>query len=73
MEYIDSRDLVIIEKYVFLGQQRYRVQVRGTNIVFNITATSDEEALEKAVNLARKTGLTKQVIEKIREKLKTSE
>ena len=72
MEYIDSRDLVIIEKYVFLGQQRYRVQVRDTNIVFNITATSDEEALEKAVNLARKTGLTKQVVEAIREKMRAS-
>ncbi len=67
---VDVEDLVIIEKYVFLGQQRYRVQVKGTNIVFNVVASSDEEAIEKTIKLASKTGLSREVIELIRERLR---
>ncbi len=67
---LDKKYFSIVEKYVFLGQLRYRVQVIGTNIVFNITASSDEEAIERAVELASKTGLTKEVVNMIKEKIK---
>lgn len=68
---ISKSQLRIIEKYVFLGQLRYRVQVVGTNIVFNVSAESDDEALEKALELARKVGLTKEVIEEIRKRIRS--
>ncbi len=67
---LTREDFRVIEKYFFLNQIRYRVQVRGTNIVFNVQANSEEEALEKAVDLANKTGLTKEIIDKIKEQLK---
>ncbi len=66
---IPLRDLVIVEKYVFLNEKRYRIRVKGTNIVFNVKADNDEEALEKTANLIRTTGLTKDIIESIRELL----
>jgi len=55
---------------VFLGTLRYRVQIIGTNIVFNVKASTDEEALKKAINLAEKSGLTDEYIEKLRERFK---
>jgi len=60
----------IIEKYLFLGETRYRVQITGTNIVFNIRADSDEEAIDKAVKLAEKIGLNNENIEALRDKYK---
>ncbi len=55
---------------MFLGTLRYRVQIIGTNIVFNVKASTDEEALKKAINLAEKSGLTDEYIEKLRERFK---
>ncbi len=60
----------IVERYIFLGDTRYRVQIIGTNIVFNVKASTDEEAIGKAIELAEKMGLTNEQIEKIREKFK---
>ncbi len=55
---------------MFLGTLRYRVQIIGTNIVFNVKASTEEEALKKAINLAEKSGLTNEYIEKLRERFK---
>lgn len=63
----------IVEKYIFLGEIRYRVQITGTNIVFNIRADSDEEAIDKAVKLAEKIGLNNEYIEAIRDRYKIVE
>ncbi|RLG81619.1 MAG: hypothetical protein DRO13_00725 [Thermoprotei archaeon] len=70
---IDRSDLRIVEKYTFLGNTRYRIHIIGTNIVFNVKASTEEEALEKAKNLAAKMGITKEIVEKIREKVKQAE
>ncbi len=43
----------IVERYELLGEQRYRVRVKGTNFYLNIKASSDEEALRKALELIR--------------------
>jgi len=67
---LTKEDFRIIEKYLFLNQTRFRVQVRGTNIVFNIQADNEDEALEKAVDLARKAGLSREIIDKIKERIK---
>lgn len=63
----------IIEKYIFLGELRYRVQIIGTNIVFNVKADSDEEAIDKSIKLAEKIGLNNEYIEALRDKYKEVE
>jgi len=68
---LSRKYLKIIEKYVFLGELRYRVQVVGTNIVFNVRADDDEEALTKALELAKNIGLTDEHVEKLREKYRS--
>ncbi len=63
---VDKKDLEILERYVFLGQSRYRVRLKETNILFNVNAISDDEALEKALEMARKIGLNREVVDEIR-------
>jgi predicted small metal-binding protein len=60
----------IIESYVFLGDTRYRVAIMGTNIIFNVKASNEEEALDKAYNIAVKMGLTDNIIEDIKKRIK---
>ena len=67
---LQRRDLIIVERYSMLGQPRYRIQVAGTNIVFNVSAETDEEAIEKALVLAEKIGLSKSVVEAIKQHIK---
>ncbi len=44
----------IIEEYLLLGERRFRVRVKGAMIVFNVSASSPEEAVEKARELMEK-------------------
>ncbi len=67
---IEKKDLQIIERYYFLGEPRYRIIIRGTNIVFNVRADNDEEAYEKALEMIRRMALTKDTIDKIRMNIK---
>lgn len=67
---VSKRDLVIVEKYVFLGSERYRVNITGTNIVINVKAGSEEEALEKALLIAEKIKLTDSALDKLRKIVK---
>ncbi len=41
----------IVEEFLLLGEKRFRVRVKGSNIVFNVSASSPEEAIEKAREL----------------------
>lgn len=45
-------ELEVVEEYMLLGEPRYRVRVKGTNLVINVHASSREEALEKARRIA---------------------
>ncbi len=63
---VSKKDLVVVEKYFFLGAERYRVSVTGTNIVVNVRAGSEEEAVEKALEILGKIRLTDQALEKLR-------
>jgi len=67
---VSKRDLVIVEKYVFLGSERYRVNITGTNVVINVKAGSEEEALEKALLIAEKIKLTDSALDKLRKIVK---
>jgi len=60
----------VLERYSFLGEERYRVAISGTNIVFNVRASSEEEAIDKANALAEKMGLTDEAIEVLRNRFK---
>ncbi len=58
-------DFEVIEEYELLGEKRFRVRLKGTNIVFNVSASSKEEAVERALELARRLEVDK-VVDKLR-------
>ncbi|AFK50658.1 hypothetical protein TCELL_0233 [Thermogladius calderae 1633] len=72
MSEVSKSDLVLVEKYVFLGKTRYRIALSGTNIVFNVEASSDEEAYNKVLEIVRKMGIDRSLLESIRAKVKKS-
>lgn len=47
-------DLEVIEEYYQIGMKRYRVKVRDSNIIFNVSAESESEAIEKARRMLEK-------------------
>ncbi|MGC9012152.1 hypothetical protein [Thermogladius sp.] len=69
---MSKSDLVLVEKYVFLGKTRYRIALSGTNIVFNVEASSDEEAYNKVLEIVRRMGIDRSLLESIRAKVKKS-
>jgi len=44
----------IVEVYMLDGQKRFRLRVKGTNIVVNVAAETPDEAGEKAASLLEK-------------------
>ncbi|MEM4507873.1 MAG: hypothetical protein QXP48_05425 [Acidilobaceae archaeon] len=44
----------VVEEYVKHGMRRFKVRVKGTNLVFDVRADSVEEALKKAEEMAKK-------------------
>lgn len=62
-----KRDLLLIEKYGMLGETRYRVRVKETNIVLNVKASSEEEAYDKALRMIENLRLSDEVIKRLRE------
>ncbi len=61
-------ELEVLEEYSMAGEKRFRILVRGTNIILNVRADTEEEALSKARELAEKMGLP-EVIGRIKERL----
>ncbi|NOZ88313.1 MAG: hypothetical protein GXO15_00105 [Crenarchaeota archaeon] len=59
-------DLEVIERYEQLGETRFRVRVRGTILVVNVAANSEDEAKSKALELLERMGLDN-VLEALRE------
>ena len=47
-------ELEVVEEYVLLGERRFRIRVKGTNIYVNVAASSREEALSKALSMLEK-------------------
>jgi len=45
--------LELIEEYVIMGEHRFKLRLRGTNIVFNVSANSLDEAVSKAINMIK--------------------
>ncbi len=62
---MDKQDFEVIEEYELLGEKRFRVRLRKTNIVFNVAASTRDEAVERALELARRLEIEK-VLDKLR-------
>ena len=63
---ISKDDFEVIEEYELMGEKRFRLRLKGTNIVFNVAADNRDKAVEKALEIARRLEIEK-VIDKIRE------
>ena len=58
-------DFEVIEEYELMGEKRFRVRLRGTNIVFNVSASNRDEAIAKALEMAKNLEIER-VVEKLR-------
>jgi len=54
-------DLEVIEEYELLGEKRFRVRIKGTNIVLNVSAENSEDAIKKAKELVERIRLNEVV------------
>lgn len=63
---ISKNELKVVEVYELFNEKRYRIRVEGTNIVINVSATSEEEALRKALSILAQANLDKDSLERIR-------
>ena len=71
---ISRNELKVVEVYELFNEKRYRIRVEGTNIVINVSATNEEEAVRKALSILAQANLDRDSLERIRsilaEKLK---
>ena len=44
----------LVEEYLLHGEKRYRLRVKGTKLLVNVSADTLEEAMEKAARLLEK-------------------
>ena len=63
---ISKNELKVVEVYELFNEKRYRIRVEGTNIVINVSATSEEEALRKALSILAQANLDRDSLERIR-------
>ncbi len=59
-------DLEILEVIILMGEKRYRVRIKDTNIVFNVHADDKDEAIGKTMELIKRVGLTDEVLSKLK-------
>lgn len=64
---VSKSDLKIVEVYELVGEVRYRICVKGTNILVNVSAMNEEEAYEKAISTLTQAGLDDESLERLRE------
>ena len=62
---IGREDFELVEEYMLEGEKRFRLRLRGTNIVFNVAASNLDEAIDKAMELAKRLEIEK-VLDKLR-------
>ncbi len=61
--------VISIEESLFPGETRYKICVQGTNIIINVSAFSEEEALDKALKILENIKLDDDSLRIIREKI----
>lgn len=45
--------LELVEEYVINGEHRFKLRMKGTNLVFNVSGDSLEDAVRKAVSIIK--------------------
>lgn len=45
--------LELIEEYVIDGERRFKLRIKGTNLVFNVSGDNLEEAVKKATSMIK--------------------
>ena len=63
---VSKSDLKLIETYQLIDETRYRICVKGTNIIVNVSAPNEDQALEKALSILIQAGLDDETLEKVR-------
>ena len=51
-------ELELIEEYIINNERRFRVRIKGTNIILNVSAETLEEAAKKALDIINKLGIS---------------
>jgi hypothetical protein len=46
-------ELEVVEEYVIDGVHRFKLKVKGSNIVFNVSAENLEEAVRKVIDMMK--------------------
>jgi len=63
---VSRNDLMVLKEYDFYGEKRYRICVKGTNIVINVKAHDEKDALIKALQILQQVGLTEETLSELR-------
>ena len=50
-------ELEVVETYLLDGRRRFRLRVKGTRIIVNVEAESEDEAVRKALGVLEKSRL----------------
>ncbi len=50
-------ELELIEEYIINNEKRFRVRIKGTNIILNVSADTLEEAVKRALDIISKLGI----------------
>ncbi|MEM4499007.1 MAG: hypothetical protein QXH57_02715 [Sulfolobales archaeon] len=45
--------LELIEEYIIDGERRFKLKIKGTNLVFNVSGSNLEEAVRKATSMIK--------------------
>jgi uncharacterized protein YpuA (DUF1002 family) len=46
-------ELEVIEEYVIDGIHRFKLRIKGSNIIFNVSAEDLEEAVKKVIDMMK--------------------
>ncbi len=49
-----SMEFELLEEFVINDEHRFRIKIRGTNVILNVSADSLEEAIKKALEIIEK-------------------
>jgi len=56
-------ELELVEEYFYAGQHRFKLRVRGTSLVINVSANDIDEASRKAYEILRDSSALEQLAE----------
>lgn len=45
--------LELVEEYIIDGERRFKLRIKGTNLVFNVSGDNLEEAAKRAISMVK--------------------